>query len=130
MLQFPRDFYRVIYAVPRMCLYFTIRVTFVIAGRVRYRTASGSGKHIGFGLKIETGTERTTIIDIFDIIQTVAEEQWRIAQGNKRQASGYGLHVHNLSGLRLPDTPHPCTVKNPTVHAFRPENQKRRRTIW
>ena len=41
---------------------------------LRYRTPSGSGKYIGFGLRIETGAERTTIIivDIFDItIQTV-----------------------------------------------------------
>ena len=30
-------------------------------------TASGSGKYIGFGSRIETGTERTTIVDIFDI---------------------------------------------------------------
>ena len=41
---------------------------------LRYRTSSGSGKYIlvGFGLMIETGAERTTIIvDIFDIIQQV-----------------------------------------------------------
>ena len=50
------------------CLYFTLRVTFVTAGRVRYRIASGSGKYIGFGLN---GTERTTIVDIFNIIHTV-----------------------------------------------------------
>ena len=37
---------------------------------LRYRTRSGSGKYIGFGSRIETGAERTTIIvDIFDIIQ-------------------------------------------------------------
>ena len=30
-------------------------------------TASGSGKYIGFGLRIETGAERTTIVDIFNI---------------------------------------------------------------
>ena len=36
---------------------------------LRYRTSSGSGKYIGFGLKIETGAKRTTIIDIFDIVQ-------------------------------------------------------------
>ena len=40
---------------------------------LRYRTPSGSGKYIpvGFGLRIETGAERTTIVDIFDIIQQV-----------------------------------------------------------
>ena len=36
----------------------------------KYRTPGGSGKYIRFGLSIETGAERTTIIvDIFDIIQ-------------------------------------------------------------
>ena len=39
----------------------------------RYRTPSGSGKSIEFGLRIETGTERTTIVDIFDIIQQVRD---------------------------------------------------------
>ena len=39
-----------------------------------YSYYSGSGKYIGFGLRIETGTERTTIIvDIFNIIQTVRD---------------------------------------------------------
>ena len=42
---------------------------------LRYRTPSGiSGKfiYIGFGSRIETGSEKTTIIiDIFDIIQQV-----------------------------------------------------------
>ena len=42
------------------------------------------------------------VADIFNIIQTVRdtvihlnvdEEQWRIARGSKRQASGYGPHV-------------------------------------
>ena len=40
--------------------------------RLRYRTPiiSGSGEYTGFGLRIETGAERTTIIvDILDIIQ-------------------------------------------------------------
>ena len=41
---------------------------------LRYRTPSGSGKYIGFGLKIETGADRTTVIeDIFDIIQQVRD---------------------------------------------------------
>ena len=40
---------------------------------LRYRTPSGSGKYIGFGLRIETGAERTTIVDIFDIIQQVRD---------------------------------------------------------
>ena len=38
---------------------------------LRYRTPSGIGKYIlGFGLRIETGAERTTtiIVDTFDII--------------------------------------------------------------
>ena len=55
------------------------------------------------------------IVDIFGIIPTlrntgihlrVDEEQWKIVQGSKRQASGYDPHAPNLSGLRLPDTPH------------------------
>ena len=32
-----------------------------------------NGKYIGFGLRIETGAERTTIVDIFDIIQQVRD---------------------------------------------------------
>ena len=44
---------------------------------LRYRTPSGSGKYIRFGLRfglrIETGAERTTIVDIFDIIQQVRD---------------------------------------------------------
>ena len=64
---------------------------------MRYRTYSGSGKYIGYGLRIETGKERTTIIvDIFNIIQNVRDtgihskvdvEQWKIAQGSKRQGA-------------------------------------------
>ena len=38
-----------------------------------YRTPTGSGKYLGFGLRIETGAERTAIVDIFDIIQQVRE---------------------------------------------------------
>ena len=54
-------------------------------------TASGSGKKIGFWRRIETGTERTTIGDSFNITQTVRdtgihlkgdEEQWRQASGS------------------------------------------------
>ena len=40
---------------------------------LRYRLPSGSGKYIGFGLRIETGAGRTTIVDIFDIIQQVRD---------------------------------------------------------
>ena len=42
---------------------------------LRYGTPSGSGKYIRFGLRIERGAERTTIIivDIFDIIQQVRD---------------------------------------------------------
>ena len=41
---------------------------------LRYRTPSGSGKYVGFGLRIETGAERTTmIVDIPDIIQQVRD---------------------------------------------------------
>ena len=81
----------------------------------RYRTPSGSGKYIGFGLRIETGVERTTIVDIFDIIQQardtsihlkVGKSKWRITRGSKRQAGGTGSLVHYLSGLRRTDAPH------------------------
>ena len=40
---------------------------------LRYGTPSGSGKYIRFGLRIETGAERTTIVDIFDIIHQVRD---------------------------------------------------------
>ena len=40
---------------------------------LRYGTPSGSGKYIGFGLRIETGVAKTTIVDIFDIIQQVRD---------------------------------------------------------
>ena len=42
---------------------------------VRVGTPRGSGKYIRFGLRIEKGAERTTIImvDIFDIVQQVRD---------------------------------------------------------
>ena len=40
---------------------------------LRYRRPSDSGKYIGFGLRIETGAERITTVDIFDIIQNVRD---------------------------------------------------------
>ena len=82
--------------------------------KVYCMTASGGGKCIGFRLRIETGAERATIIDIFDIIQQVRdtgihlkvdEEQWKITQGSKRQAK-WVWSPRAMSGLRLPDTPH------------------------
>ena len=36
---------------------------------LRYRTPSGSDKYMRFGLRIETGAERITVVDIFDMIQ-------------------------------------------------------------
>ena len=81
----------------------------------RYRTDSGSGKYIGFGLliRIGTGTERATIVDIFDSVLRntgihlrVDDEQWRIARGSKRQAGGSGPLAHYLSRLRRTDAPH------------------------
>ena len=85
--------------------------------KVQYRTPSGSGKYIGFGLRIETGAERTTIVDIFDIIEQVRDTgihlkldedqiKWRTTRGSKRQAGGTGSLAHYLSGLRRPDAPH------------------------
>ena len=74
--------------------------------------SSGSGNYIGFELRIETGTEKTTIVDMFDKTQAVRntgihlllkvdKDQWRIAQGSKRQASGYSPHVRNLHIQRI-----------------------------
>ena len=40
---------------------------------LRYRASSGRGKYIEFGLRIETGAKRTTIVDILDIIQKVRD---------------------------------------------------------
>ena len=37
------------------------------------RTPNGSGKYIAFRLRIETGAERTTAVDILDIIQQVRD---------------------------------------------------------
>ena len=85
-----------------------------------------------YGLRIETGTERATIVDIFNIIQKVRdtgirlkvdEEQWKIAQESKRQASGYDPRVCDVWATAPRYSS--CSKKN-TVHAFRPENQKRR----
>ena len=64
------------------------------AGEVKGNTASGSGKYIGFGLRIKTGAESDTIIvDVFNMIQKVRdtgihlevdEEQRRVAQESTR----------------------------------------------
>ena len=78
------------------------------ARRVRYIKASSnsSGKYMRYGLRIETGTERTAIVDTFNIIQKVrdtgihlevGEEQCRITRGSKRQAGGYGPLAQCLS---------------------------------
>ena len=40
---------------------------------LRNGAPSGCGKYIRFGLRIETGAERTTIVDIFDTIQQVRD---------------------------------------------------------
>ena len=57
----------------------------------------------------------TTIVDIFDIIQTVQntgihlkvdEEQWRIARESKRQAGGSRPLAHYPSRLRCTDGPY------------------------
>ena len=53
----------------------------------RYMTPSGSGKYIGFELRIETGAKRTTIIvDIFDIIQQVRDTDIRLKVDGERMA--------------------------------------------
>ena len=79
----------------KILVYFTllIRITFVTTAElVRYSTASSRGIYIGLGLRIETRTERTTIVYIFNKTQTVRDtgikqtKQSRITRGSKRQA--------------------------------------------
>ena len=48
-----------------------VRALIFLARRIQ--PFRGGGKYIGFGLRIETGAERTTIVDIFNIIQTVRD---------------------------------------------------------
>ena len=69
---------------------------------------------MGYGLRIEIRTWRTTIVDIFDIIQKeqdtgihlkVDEEQWKITQEVRGKQVGM-VPTCAMSGLRLPDTPH------------------------
>ena len=61
---------------------------------LRYRTPSSSGKYMGFGLRIETGTGRTTIIvDIFDIIQQIRDT---------------GFHLKVDAGEQMADHARPC----------------------
>ena len=55
---------------------------------LRYRTPSGSGKYIGFGLRIETGAERTTIVDIFDVIHQVRDTGIRLKVDEERANGG------------------------------------------
>ena len=59
--------YRAAYSERVFISHHILYITLVTA-EVRYRTASGDVKYV-FGSKIETGTEKTTIIDIFNIIQ-------------------------------------------------------------
>ena len=58
------------------------------------------------GLRMIEGGDQAYIFDLIQKSQNtsvhlkVDEEQWRNAQGSKKQASGYGPHVRNLSRLR------------------------------
>ena len=108
-------FYRVIYSVIVCISHYT--GYFCDSRMSKLLVVVVNTPYIWYGLRIQTGTERTPscIVDIFDTTQTVPntgiqlkvdEEQRGIAQGSKRQAGGYGPHVCNLSGPRLPDTPH------------------------
>ena len=83
---------------------------------LRYRTPSGSGKYIGFGLRIERGAERTTTVDIFAITQQVRDKGiHRKVDGNqimedhtresKGQAGGTRSLAYYLSGLRRTNAP-------------------------
>ena len=64
-----------------------------------------------FGLRIETGTQRPTsryLQNVQDAVihLEVDEEQGKITQGSKRQAK-WIWSPRAMSGLRLPDSPHP-----------------------
>ena len=82
---------------------------------LRYRTPSGSGKYIGFGLRIETGAERTTIVDIFDIIQQVRDTGIHLKgyysrrrteeiaeEGHKREVRGRWAENAHIPVIKLP----------------------------
>ena len=53
---------------------------------LRYRTPSGSGKYIGFGLRIETGGEMTTIVDIFGIIEQIRDTDIHLKVDDEQMA--------------------------------------------
>ena len=53
---------------------------------LRYRTPSGSGKYIGFGSRIETGAERTTTVDIFDIVLQVRDTGFHLKVDEEQMA--------------------------------------------
>ena len=56
---------------------------------LRYRTPSGSGKYIEFGLRIETGAERTTIIvDIFHIHNRASTRHRYSSESRSRENGG------------------------------------------
>ena len=53
---------------------------------VRYRTVSGRDKYIGYGLRIETGTEMTPmIVDIFTIIHQVRDTDIHLKVDEEQQ---------------------------------------------
>ena len=56
-------------SIQYVLVFHATRYIFVTAGEVRHNTvSSSSGKYIGYRLRIETGTERMSIVDIFNII--------------------------------------------------------------
>ena len=79
------------------------------ARRVRYRTASSSAKYVGFGLRIRSGTESTTVAGVLNIMiqkspdsgihLNVDEEQWRVTQETKRLVGEEPFIQIYLSGL-------------------------------
>ena len=60
---------------------------------LRYRAPSGSGKYIGFGLRIETGAERATIVDVFDIIQKVRDTGFHLKVNGEHGGSKANLRA-------------------------------------
>ena len=61
-------------SIQYVLVFHATRYIFVTAGEVGHNTvSSSSGNYIGYRLRIETGTERMSIVDIFNIIPKVRD---------------------------------------------------------
>ena len=76
----------------------------IVPKGLRYtgRTPSGSDKCIRFGLRVETGAERTTIVDIFDIIQQVRDTGIHLKEGHVREMRGRWAENARIPVTKLP----------------------------